>query len=159
MNNKILGLSYYESPIGYVAIYSTEDRVTRIRIQDEIIEKSYNENNLILKECISQIDEYFHEKRKHFTFKYENIGTPFRQKVWKELEKVPYGTTSSYKDISVAIGSPKAVRAVGGANHHNNIWLVVPCHRIIGSNGSLVGYGGSVWRKEWLLEHEKRNSL
>ena len=151
-----MGLVYYESPIGYVEIHATDDCVTKIRIQDHITEPENNPHLQILIDAKLQIKEYFQGTRKNFDFKYENKGTPFRQAVWRELEKVVYGTTATYKSIGLAMGNPKAVRAIGGANHHNNIWLVVPCHRIIGSNGKLVGYGGGLWRKEWLLAHEKQ---
>jgi methylated-DNA-[protein]-cysteine S-methyltransferase len=91
-----------------------------------------------------------------FTVPLKPAGTTFQMKVWGELTKIPYGETASYKDIAARIGSHKAVRAVGGANHRNPIIIMVPCHRVIGSSGGLVGFGGGLWRKEFLLDLEKK---
>ena len=148
----------FTSPLGVVVIEATDDYITKIRLQDETTELLSPETE-ILQQCKRELLEYFDGKRFAFTFKHQNNGTEFRKIVWQELEKIPYGTTATYKDIAINAGNPKAVRAVGGANHHNNIWIVVPCHRIIGANGSLTGYGGGLWRKQWLLEHEAKHNI
>lgn len=144
------------SPIGAVTVQAQGDYIIRVSVHDKIKEEEIFPNTPILLQCAKEFEEYFEGKRKTFTFKYKNIGTPFREFVWKHLEKIPYGTTISYKDLANNINNQKAARAVGGANHNNNIWVAVPCHRVIGSNGSLVGYGGGLWRKKWLLEHEQK---
>lgn len=103
----------------------------------------------------AQIGEYSDGRRKEFDIPYQTIGTPFQQKVWRELAKIPYGQTVTYGQIAAAIGHPKAVRAVGGACNKNPLWLIIPCHRVIGANGSLTGYAGGVAVKEKLLSIEK----
>jgi methylated-DNA-[protein]-cysteine S-methyltransferase len=102
------------------------------------------------------LDEYFKGKRQNFSLELQLEGTDFQKKVWEQLQKIPYGETASYKDVAVAIGNEKAVRAVGGANGMNNIAIIIPCHRVIGADGNLVGFGGGLWRKVWLLNHEKQ---
>jgi methylated-DNA-[protein]-cysteine S-methyltransferase len=103
-----------------------------------------------------QLDEYFEGSRKDFDFPFRQKGTPFQLGVWDELLNIPYGKTISYLQLSQRLGNVKAIRAVGTANGRNNLPIVVPCHRVIGSNGSLTGYGGGLWRKQWLLEHENK---
>jgi AraC family transcriptional regulator of adaptative response/methylated-DNA-[protein]-cysteine methyltransferase len=103
-----------------------------------------------------QLMEYFDGKRKDFELSLFTPGTDFQNAVWKELLNIPYGTTRSYKQQSIAIGMPDAVRAVANANGMNRIAIIIPCHRVIGSNGTLTGYGGGLWRKKWLLEHENK---
>ena len=104
-----------------------------------------------------QLEEYFKGQRKHFELPLEMRGTAFQKKVWQALTEIPYGETRSYKALAEAIGSPKAVRAVGGANHRNPLMIIVPCHRVIGANGALVGYGGGLALKSALLELESQN--
>ena len=104
--------------------------------------------------CRSQLDEYFGGKRRIFDLKLEPRGTAFQERVWHELLRIPYGETRSYKDIAIDVGNSQAVRAVGMANGRNPISIIIPCHRVIGINGDLVGYGGELWRKQWLLDHE-----
>jgi methylated-DNA-[protein]-cysteine S-methyltransferase len=109
-----------------------------------------------------QLNEYFEGSRKHFDLKLNPEGTDFQKKVWKQLEQIPYGKTLSYLELSEQLGNVKAIRAVANANGKNPLWIVVPCHRVIGSNGSLTGYAGGLHRKQWLLEHEspyKQQSL
>ena len=108
-----------------------------------------------LKTCLKQIDEYFSGKRKEFLLKLDPQGTNFQKLVWQQLEKIPYGAVVSYGEIASVIGKPKACRAVGSANGRNPIAIIIPCHRVIGSDGRLTGYGGGLWRKEWLIEHER----
>ncbi|MBM3296943.1 MAG: methylated-DNA--[protein]-cysteine S-methyltransferase, partial [Candidatus Aminicenantes bacterium] len=111
----------------------------------------------LTRECARQLLEYFDGKRRHFDIPLELKGTDFEVAVWKRLLRVPFGQTASYKEIAAAIKRPAAFRAVGAANGRNPIAVIVPCHRIIGHDGRLVGYGGGLWRKRWLLEHESRN--
>jgi len=105
-----------------------------------------------------QIGEYFSGIRKEFDLPLLLVGTPFQKDVWNALIQIPYGETRSYKRQSIALGNEKAIRAVAGANGENGIAIIVPCHRVIGENGSLTGYGGGLWRKKWLLEHEAKHS-
>ena len=104
--------------------------------------------------CHQQLSEYFNGKRILFELPFQQTGTNFQQKIWNELTSIPYGKTISYLELSRKIGNSKAIRAVGSANGNNSICIVVPCHRVIGSNGALKGYNGDLWRKKWLLEHE-----
>ena len=107
-----------------------------------------------LKPCVSQLREYFNGQRQHFDFKLNPQGTDFQQKVWKGLLEIPYGKTISYLELSKKLGDVKAIRAVASANGKNPLWIVVPCHRVIGTDGSLTGYAGGLWRKKELLELE-----
>lgn len=109
--------------------------------------------------CRRQLAEYFRGERREFDFPYAFDGTPFQRSVWTELAAVPYAASRSYKDLAAAVGSERAVRAVGSANGRNKLSIVLPCHRIIGSSGKLTGYAGGLWRKEWLLRHEERFGL
>ncbi|MBB6217884.1 methylated-DNA-[protein]-cysteine S-methyltransferase [Anaerosolibacter carboniphilus] len=145
---------YYHSPIGIVEIICSEDALLSAMFVDE--EKATNETNFILEETVMQLDEYFKGIRKTFDLKISLEGTVFQKKVWKELLTIHYGEILSYKELAIKIGNRKAVRAVGNANGKNNISIVVPCHRVIGTNGSLTGYAGGLERKNWLLEHEKK---
>jgi len=111
----------------------------------------------ILDQAEHELQAYFAGQLRDFTVPINLQGTAFRKQVWQALLTVKYGKTASYKDIAVAVGNPKAVRAVGGANHNNPISIIVPCHRIIGANGSLTGYGGGLETKRWLLDFEKGN--
>jgi methylated-DNA-[protein]-cysteine S-methyltransferase len=104
----------------------------------------------------AELQEYFDGERRDFTVKVRPLGTKFQQRVWAALQRIPFGTTRSYGDVARAIGAPKAVRAVGGANNRNPIAIVIPCHRVIGSDGTLVGYGGGLDCKTWLLKHEQK---
>ena len=157
-------VTYWQSPIGWLKLSATDEAVSQIRFIDDELKPT--ELQLVsvaeshtLQQALQQLREYFAGSRRDFDFPMINLGTPFRQQVWQALIDVPYGYTASYKDIAHRIGNPKAVRAIGSANHHNSLWLVVPCHRVIGSSGQLVGYGGGLWRKEWLLAHEKKHTL
>ncbi len=110
----------------------------------------------VIKKCIKQLDEYFSGKRKRFDLRLTFSGSAFQRQVWNELLNIPYGKNISYLTLSKRIENIKAIRAVGTANGSNKICIVVPCHRVIGSDGSLVGYGGDLWRKKWLLDHEAK---
>ena len=142
-----------QSPLGTTLIYCDEIGVTKIEVVEEALEIS-SDIPVQLQDAVLQLQEYFEGKRNHFSFTLHPIGTAFQQKVWDELRNIPYGTTCSYLDVAKKLGDVKAIRAVAAANGKNPLWIVVPCHRVIGSNGSLTGYAGGLWRKKWLLEHE-----
>ncbi|NOR12787.1 MAG: methylated-DNA--[protein]-cysteine S-methyltransferase, partial [Candidatus Aminicenantes bacterium] len=146
----------YDSKVGILEIEGTEKAITKVNFSDK--KKIKSDSNLppILKKCLKQLDEYFRGKRQNFSLELQLEGTDFQKKVWEQLQRIPYGETASYKDVAVAIGNEKAVRAVGGANGMNNIAIIIPCHRVIGADGNLVGFGGGLWRKVWLLNHEKQ---
>ncbi|MBI9040454.1 MAG: methylated-DNA--[protein]-cysteine S-methyltransferase [Lutibacter sp.] len=146
-------MTYYKTPIGTAKIIGDENGITSVSVIDEEIETS-KKIPTCLKDCVQQLEEYFKGKRTNFNLTLNPKGTEFQQKVWDELLKVPYGKTRTYLEQSKKLGDVKAIRAVASANGKNPIWIVIPCHRIIGSNGSLTGYAGGIWRKKWLLEHE-----
>jgi methylated-DNA-[protein]-cysteine S-methyltransferase len=144
--------AYIKTPLGIAKIVGDEDGVSVISVLDEgIISETIPS---ILKETVSQLNDYFEGKRIDFTFKLNPFGTEFQQKVWKGLLEIPFGKTMSYLELSKKLGDVKAIRAVASANGKNPLWIVVPCHRVIGTDGSLTGYAGGLWRKKWLLEHE-----
>jgi methylated-DNA-[protein]-cysteine S-methyltransferase len=115
-----------------------------------------NDEHKLLQTCIKQLDEYFAGKRRQFSLPLNQDGTDFQVKIWNLLYKIPYGKTISYNELSRQHGDPKAIGAVASANGKNNICIIVPCHRVIGSNQSLIGYAGGLWRKKWLLDHEAK---
>lgn len=149
----------YESPIGVIEITGTQDAITSILFSEKDKRKNYPqpETPSVLIECYNQLDEYFQGTRYEFTIPYHLEGSIFQKKVWRALTEIPYAEVESYKDIAVAIENEKAVRAVGSANGKNKLTIVIPCHRVIGANGKLTGYAGGLWRKEWLLGHEKKH--
>jgi methylated-DNA-[protein]-cysteine S-methyltransferase len=144
--------AFINSPLGITKIVGDENGVSIISVlsEGELSTKIPNE----LQEAVSQLQEYFEGKRTDFNFKLNPKGTDFQQKVWQELLNIPFGKTMSYMDLSKKLGDVKAIRAVASANGKNPLWIVVPCHRVIGTDGSLTGYAGGLWRKKWLLEHE-----
>ena len=146
-------ITYYTSPIGTVEIVGTREHIVALNFVDRA-GSGDDELPACITEGVRQVDEYFNAKRTAFSVELFMQGTDFQKTVWRQLLKIPYGRTASYGEIAAAIGNPAACRAVGAANGKNPISLIVPCHRIIGSNGSLTGYGGGLWRKEWLLKHE-----
>ena len=148
--------AYYDSPIGILEITGTEQGITGVHF---VKEKKNPDPSipLPLKDCCRQLYEYFVGDRTDFSIKLALEGTNFQKKVWNQLLKIPYGRTSSYKEVAAAIENQKAVRAVGSANGSNNIAIIIPCHRVIAYDGTLGGYGGGLWKKEWLLEHEKKH--
>jgi len=148
-----LKITYYKTPIGTAKIAGDENGISSVSVLDEAIETS-KVIPTCLQDCVKQLDEYFKGKRTDFNLKLNPQGTEFQQKVWNELLNVPYGKTSTYLEQTKKLGDVKAIRAVASANGKNPIWIIIPCHRIIGSNGSLTGYAGGIWRKKWLLEHE-----
>jgi methylated-DNA-[protein]-cysteine S-methyltransferase len=152
--------AFIESPLGITKIVGDEKGISEISVLSEGLISSKIPKNL--KDCVYQLQEYFDGNRNHFDFKINPQGTDFQQKVWQELLKIPYGKTMSYLDLSKKLGDVKAIRAVASANGKNPLWIAVPCHRVIGTDGSLTGYAGGLWRKKWLLEHEspsKQQSL
>lgn len=146
--------SFMDSPCGVLQIEADEDSIIAIKFTNQLLEDN---TNSITDECKKQLHEYFDGKRTQFNLplKY-TIGTPFQQRVWDVLREIPYGETRSYKDVAISVGNELAVRAIGGANHNNPISIVIPCHRVIGKNNKLVGYGGGLENKERLLNLEKR---
>lgn len=150
MSNQII---YYKSPIGTLEIKGNNDGIKSLVFIDENMETSINIPNF-LEPCIVQLEEYFKGFRKDFNLKLSPEGTVFQNVVWNELMNIPYGKTRSYTEQSKAVGNVKAIRAVASANGRNPIGIIIPCHRVIGSDNSLTGYAGGLWRKKWLLELE-----
>lgn len=145
---------YFESPIGIIKLSANEQALLSLYFVDQ---KSGDEDvkQPVLLKTKQQLEEYFAGKRKTFDLPLQPVGTFFQRRVWSALQKVPFGKTASYGEIAKESGNPKAMRAVGLANGRNPISIIIPCHRIIGADGKLVGYGGGLWRKEWLLQHER----
>lgn len=147
--------AYYSSEIGTIEIVGTRQGILSVDFVEEP-DRVTPDFHQCLEPCIHQLDEYFRGKLQVFTLPLLLRGTSFQEKVWKALMDIPYGTTQSYAEIAGKIGHRNAFRAVGNANNKNNVAIIIPCHRVIGSNGSLTGYAGGIWRKEWLLEHERK---
>jgi len=144
--------AFIKTPLGTAKITGDEQGIASISILEEgTISKKIPKD---LKEATNQLQDYFNGKRTSFDFKLNPQGTEFQQKVWQALLEIPFGKTVSYMDITKKLGDVKAIRAVASANGKNPLWIVVPCHRVIGTDGSLTGYAGGLWRKKWLLEHE-----
>ena len=158
------GLSYcvMKSPVGRLLLVGNRDGLKLISFQDGAhpipLDPNWNHDEKPLRKVISQLEAYFEGNLKNFTLQLTPEGTPFQQRVWQALQKIPYGKTVSYGEIAKAIGKPKASRAVGAANGQNPLSIVTPCHRVIGCNGQLVGYGGGLRIKERLLYLEHRHS-
>ncbi|WP_093871954.1 MULTISPECIES: methylated-DNA--[protein]-cysteine S-methyltransferase [Tenacibaculum] len=149
---------HYKTPIGIAEIIGNKDGIQSVSVINNdlltsLIAVSSNTSKT-LQNCAIQLDEFFKGERTKFDLKLNPQGTIFQQKVWKELLEIPFGKTRSYLQQTKQIGDVKAIRAVASANGKNPIWIIIPCHRVIGSDGSLTGYAGGVWRKKWLLEHE-----
>lgn len=144
--------TFYLSPIGLIEICGSEKGISTVLFDAKV--DTLIEHPSCLRDCVKQLDEYFNKKRKIFDLPFDLSGTEFQLKVWNELLKIPYGAVCSYIDIAKKIGNKPAVRAVGSANGKNPISIIIPCHRVIGNDGSLVGYGGGIWRKKYLLELE-----
>ena len=144
---------FINTPLGFTEIQGDENGISKIHVMSENVEISTKIPEE-LKEAVLQLQDYFDGKRTTFTFPLNPSGTDFQKKVWDELLHIPFGKTCSYLDLSKKLGDVKAIRAVASANGKNPLWIVVPCHRVIGTDGSLTGYAGGLWRKKWLLEHE-----
>jgi methylated-DNA-[protein]-cysteine S-methyltransferase len=147
-------IDYLDSPIGTICIRASDRGITDLFFTDEK-NPNYVTKNLILKKCKTQLQEYFEGTRKEFEIELDMYGTQFQKNVWDELIAIPFGGLISYAKLSIRIGNEKKIRAVAKANAQNKIGIVVPCHRVIGSNSELVGYAGGLWRKKWLIEHEE----
>ncbi len=143
----------YKSPIGTLYIVEENEKIIEIRYENEK-EEVLEKNTKILEKAVQELEEYFKGKRKEFDIPLNPKGTEFMKKVWKELQKIPYGKTTSYGKIAEKIGNPKASRAVGMANHNNPIPIIIPCHRVIGKNNKMVGYALGIDKKEYLLNLE-----
>lgn len=152
MNEKI----YFSSPIGTLEIQGNNNGVECISFTEEesTISSPENIKNPELKRCYSQLKEYFEGERKEFDLKLCPEGTDFQNKVWKLLQQIPFGRTMSYNKLAHIYGNPKSIRAIANANSKNKIAIIIPCHRVIGSDSSLTGYAGGLHRKKWLLEFE-----
>jgi methylated-DNA-[protein]-cysteine S-methyltransferase len=151
---------YYNTVIGRICIVENEKSITNLYFENSFHKVRYDivEETPLLKKANLELEEYFNGSRKLFDLPLAPEGTEFQKKVWSALRKIPYGETRSYKEIAMAVGNPKAFRAVGMANNRNPIPIFIPCHRVIGSNGDLVGYGGGLNLKEKLLKIEKTNA-
>ncbi len=148
----MIGRGYYLSPVGDLQIESENNKITLVRFCRE--KRMEEIPSAAVDQCIRELDEYFHKGRKYFTVELELRGNDFQVKAWNELLAIPYGKTNSYQQQAIRVGYHNLVRAVGTANNQNPIAIIVPCHRVIGKNGDLVGFGGGLENKEWLLQHE-----
>ena len=155
--------AHYESPIGTIEIQGTEAGVSGLNFVDLKEEKTARRMKDRppgpVADALAQLEGYFYGDRTAFTVKLDLRGTDFQKKVWAKLLRVKFGQTTTYKALAEAVGNPASTRAVGGANHRNPVSIIVPCHRVVGSDGRLTGYGGGLWRKDWLLRHEGHDRL
>ena len=157
--------TYCKTPVGTAKIVGDKNGIKAVSILDEgtvSVALMNQKTPFCLQDCVVQLEEYFNGKRDHFNLTVNPKGTAFQKKVWKSLLKIPYGKTKNYLEQSTTLGDVKAIRAVASAIGKNPLWIVIPCHRVLGSDGSLTGYAGGVWRKKWLLAHEnpvKQQSL
>lgn len=152
---------FIDTPLGVAEICGDANGISAVTVMndDQEISEQIPES---LKICAKQLEEYFNEERTEFELKLNPKGTHFQKKVWQQLMTIPFGKSISYLELSKQLGDVKAIRAVASANGKNPLWIIVPCHRVIGSDGSLVGYAGGLGRKKWLLNHEsvaKQQSL
>ncbi|WP_074405634.1 MULTISPECIES: methylated-DNA--[protein]-cysteine S-methyltransferase [Aquimarina] len=153
---------YVETPLGIATISGDEDGIASVSVTKEATNTPSKVIPSHLQKAVLQLKEYFDGQRTDFELTLNPSGTDFQKKVWAELLKIPFGKTLSYLDIAKKLGDPKTIRAAASANGKNPLWIIVPCHRVIGSDGSLTGYAGGLWRKKWLLDHEnpvKQQSL
>ena len=146
--------SFYNSPLGLIEVIGTQNEILQVNYIEEYVEEKY-ESGIYTEECVHQLAEYFNGGRKEFELNLRIEGTEFQKKVWNELIKIPYGYTKTYYFQSKLVGNTLSIRAVAKANGQNKIAIIIPCHRVIGSDGSLTGYAGGLWRKKWLLMHEQ----
>jgi methylated-DNA-[protein]-cysteine S-methyltransferase len=150
--------AYYHSPVGLLKITGTAEYISEVSFHDNSQKSGGNKKNLppMIIQCIEQLIQYFNGERRFFDLPLNQEGTVFQKQVWNELTSIAFGKTISYLELAIKTGDPKATRAVASANGKNNIAIIIPCHRVIGSDKTLVGYGGGLWRKKWLLEHEMK---
>ena len=147
-----MGIAYFQSPLGTIEITANDGGISSVAFVETNPENISNSSDL--SEAIEQLGEYFSRNRKEFTLPLAPEGTLFQKQVWRELQAIPFGEKRSYLDIAIKLGDKNLTRAVGAANGRNPIAIIIPCHRVIGENGSLTGYAGGLWRKEWLLDFE-----
>lgn len=145
-----------KTPIGCAEITGDQNGIGSIKVLDSTISITKNVPSELV-DCVTQLKAYFNNEIKQFDLTLNPIGTEFQKSVWKELQNIPYGKTISYLELSKKLGDPKAIRAVASANGKNPLWIIIPCHRVIGSDGSLTGYAGGLSRKQWLLNHESEH--
>jgi methylated-DNA-[protein]-cysteine S-methyltransferase len=149
---------YKSAQLGNITIQACDDGLSGVWLEQQTTQPDnlgvYSDDHPVLKQTIEQLKEYLANQRRHFSVTLAATGTDFQKKVWQALTEIPFGEVCSYQELANAIDNPKAVRAVGMANGKNPISIIVPCHRVIGKNGTLTGYAGGVERKQWLLEHE-----
>jgi len=145
--------AYFNSPVGWLVIEADNKALTRVEFAKKIEDEKISPN-IHTFECVKQLSEYFTGKRKSFSLKINPPGTSFQKNIWKAMLDIPFGKTVAYSDLANSVNNPKSVRAVGMANNKNKIVIIVPCHRVIGKNGKLTGFGGGMEKKIWLLEHE-----
>ncbi|MEO6611344.1 MAG: methylated-DNA--[protein]-cysteine S-methyltransferase [Chitinophagaceae bacterium] len=150
--------TYYHSPVGLLKISGTPDFISQVNFHDTTQKPEGTKKHLppLLINCIEQLIQYFNGERRQFELPLHQTGTAFQQEVWSYLVTIPYGRTISYLELARKTGDTKATRAVANANGKNDIAIIIPCHRVIGSNKELIGYGGGLWRKKWLLELEAK---
>jgi len=148
-------VQYIQTPVGLLEISADDTSITSVYFANE---KTKKENPSSLTNlCATQLKDFFDGKRNDFTLPLRPAGTTFQIQVWNELQKIPFGRTISYMELARRLGDEKKIRAAGTANGRNPIPIIIPCHRVIGSDGSLVGYGGGLDKKKWLLEFESGN--
>ena len=140
------------TPLGSLLICGNSDGITEVTFRDEL--PISTQTPLVLEDAVQQITAYFQGKRTQFELKIHPKGTSFQKKVWDFLQQIPYGKTKSYQEMANLLGDPKVIRAAAAANGKNPIAIIIPCHRVVGSDGSLTGYAGGLHRKKWLLEFE-----
>lgn len=150
--------TYYHSPVGLLKISGTANYISEVSFHDNTQKSEGNKKHLppLLIQCIEQFIQYFQGERRVFDLPISQEGTHFQKEVWNQLAAIPFGRTISYVELAIRTGDPKATRAVANANGKNNVAIIIPCHRVIGANKALVGYGGGLWRKKWLLDHEMK---
>ncbi len=150
--------SYYESPVGLLKIGATEQYIAELSFVDNTQQMAHGEPGVcdIIHTCTEQLIEFFKGRRKQFDLPIHQEGTEFQKRVWNKLLDIPFGKTISYLDLAKKLGDPKVIRAAATTNGKNKIAIIVPCHRVIGTDKSLVGFSGGLWRKKWLLQHEFR---
>ena len=146
-------VTHFSSPLGVLELRADHAALISARFVEDV-PTVQAENDEILSLCLDHLNEYFFGSRTEFNLPLCPAGTDFQQRVWQELQKIPFGKTIRYMDLAKRLGDPKVIRAAGTANGKNPIAIIIPCHRVIGSNGSLTGYSGGLKRKQWLLEHE-----
>lgn len=154
MPDKAIEFYYYQSPIGTIKIEFSKLGISSLVFTETRILTTKNSGKG--KDCFTQLEEYFEGSRESFDLPLDIHGTDFQKRVWRELRKIPFGSTTNYFSIARQLGDSKINRAVGNANSKNPVSIIIPCHRVIGSNGDLTGYAGGLWRKKWLLEHEQK---